>query len=227
MIISKKHHFIFVKTRKTAGSSIQAALAQICGSQDLIIGGRKEIDLPFWQHWRTYLIWKTRLLCAGYPVRPIRRLSAKHATIGNVKDVMGASVWTYFKFAFVRNPFDLVVSRFFWDQAKGRHGYGEITPWLIEHYSRQGRWNNDLLHRYTHINGECQMDFIGRYESLNQDFDHICSLLSLGHLELPFKKSGFREKQHYSAFYTQEAVAVVERLFAEDLRVFGYAFEDA
>ena len=38
MIVSHKHKFIFFKTRKTAGSSIQVALAKHCGEDDIITG---------------------------------------------------------------------------------------------------------------------------------------------------------------------------------------------
>ena len=41
MIISHKHKFIFFKTRKTAGTSLQIALSEFCGSDDIITGSHK------------------------------------------------------------------------------------------------------------------------------------------------------------------------------------------
>jgi len=173
-----------------------------------------------------YPFMKAKALITKRPLWPGTRGRAKHATISDVIGVMGAQADDYFKLAFVRNPFDLVVSRFFWDRSLNRHTYSDFTLWLNEHYSHKGRWERDILHRYTHINGECQMNFISRYEYLEQAFRQVCTLLSLGILELPGKKSGLREPRHYSEFYTSQTRHLVEKLFSEDFQLTGYRFEE-
>ena len=226
MILSEKHRFIFIKTRKTAGTSIQTALTQVCGAQDVIAGGKKQKAQNCRKGRFTYPLLKAKALITRRPLWPATRGRAKHATISDVTAVMGVQTDSYFKFAFVRNPFDLVVSRFFWDLASNRHTYRDFTLWLKQHYSREGRWERDLLHRYTHINGESRMDFIGRYEYLERDFRKVCTLLSLGNLELPRKKAGLRKPRHYSEFYTPQTRDLVARLFSVDLQLFDYRFEE-
>ena len=224
MIISDEHRFIFIKSRKTAGSSIQAALAAVCGPRDIIAGGRAEISRNCWDNWREYIMLRAKTLRQGRLFWPISRFHSRHLTIETVNEVLGERTESYFKFAFVRNPFDLVVSRYFWDKSLQRHAYNDLQLWLEEHYVQRGQWEKDLLHRYTHINGVCRLDYVGRFERLNEDFGFVCSTLGIGEIELPKKKSGLRESRHYQDHYSPAARSLVEKLFADDLRIFDYAF---
>jgi hypothetical protein len=227
MIISKKHHFIFIKTRKTASTSVQVALVPICGAQDIIRGGVKDCPRSGWSNRYTYLVLHARGKIRKLLPRRVRRAYySKHATISDVIGAIGENIERYFRFAFVRNPFDLVVSRFFWDRFKNRHSFDDFGLWVQEHYSQQRRWERDLLHRYTYVDGGCVMDFVGRFETLDQDYRQVCNLLSLDTPELPRTKSGIRDPRHYSEFYTAQSRLIVERLFAEDLRAFDYAYEE-
>src|SRR5690554_5738319 len=47
MIVSHRHKFIFIKTKKTAGTSIELALRQICGPEDIISPVREDRDVRF------------------------------------------------------------------------------------------------------------------------------------------------------------------------------------
>ena len=126
MIISHKHKFIFIKTRKTAGTSIQEALTKICGDEDIITPDidteGRNVDKSCWN---------------GHP----------HPHLWDVKQLVGDKVWNdYYKFTFVRNPFDVTVSRFFWNvKGKGQKGY-ELTKdgfnkWVDNYIS------NDTFHK--------------------------------------------------------------------------------
>ena len=106
MIVSHKHKFIFFKTRKTAGSSIQVALAKHCDENDIITGQYRDgIDdnshstgLNMDKFWTNH----------------------PHPTIAETKQFLGDEIRnTYFKFAFIRNPFEIQVSRYFWEK-KGK-----------------------------------------------------------------------------------------------------------
>lgn len=226
MIISNKHHFIFIKTRKTASTSIQAALASVCGPSDIIAGGRREISQNCWNTWYEYVFLRAKAIRHHRLFWPIQRFHSRHASIEVVSKVMGERFTTYFKFAFVRNPFDLVVSRYYWDRSQNRHTYNDFALWLSECYAQQRLWEKDLLNRYTHIDGICQLDYVGRFEKLQDDFRYVCNAIGIDHSELPEKKSGFRPTQRYQDHYSPETRSLVAQLFADDLRLFGYSFEE-
>ena len=82
MIISHKHKFIFIRPRKTAGTTMQNVLSQICGDDDIVTSGyddgTKNIDQSCWD---------------GHP----------HPHLWDVKQLVGEDIWReYFKFTFVR-----------------------------------------------------------------------------------------------------------------------------
>ncbi len=232
MIISHKHKFIFMKTRKTAGTSIQTALTDICGPDDIISSdidtvGRNE-DKSCWD---------------GHP----------HPHLWDVRNLVGEEIFnSYFKFAFIRNPFDVTVSRFFWNiKGKGQKGYeltkdgfnkwvDEYTSQFIFHKAEYFPINLVYPFLYSHnfVNPNTferigpdirqlafDVDFVGRFENLVDDFDYVCNKLGLGKIGLPQKKTGMRDKRDFREMYTDESMKKVENVFAEDLLTLGYSFQ--
>ena len=230
MIISHKHKFIFMKTRKTAGTSIQTALTDICGPDDIISSdvdtvGRNE-DKACWD---------------GHP----------HPHLWDVRKLVGEEVFnSSFKFAFVRNPFDVTVSRFYWNiNGKGQKGY-DLTKegfnrWIDEYtsssifhkaeyyainmaypflFSENFVSNNHSMIDYDLRGRSFDLDYVGRYENLVEDFDEICNVLNLGKINLPNKKTGMRDKESYKKMYTEDSIAKVSKSFSVDLDLLGYGF---
>jgi hypothetical protein len=213
MIISKSKNFIFLKTRKTAGSSIQVALSTICNlSEDIITGSNLKNGILDETHSAG---WNMDRFFTNHP----------HPPIDQVKHYCENEWNNYFKFAFTRNPFDIAVSRYHWDvKGKGNKSTSKegFNEW-VKVYSNTS-WQDEQW-RYIYVNGKNELDFIGKYENLNQDYNIICNKIGINPPELGFQKSGFRDKTHYSEYYNEESIRIIEQYFKKDLELFGYKFE--
>lgn len=106
-IISHKHRFIFVRPRKTAGTSVLAALAPFCGDDDVIAHNDSGFD--------------AKVDTDAYRLRPAQHAHwrgpygyvSPHALPDAIRAKIGAAAWNeYFKFTITRNPWDLFVSYF-------------------------------------------------------------------------------------------------------------------
>ena len=143
----------------------------------------------------------------------------------------------FYKFAFVRNPYDVVVSWFSYltkslnkpskhlkDLHKSRYGERYMSgdfkdfcdyapPWVFANcYSF-------IMDRY----GDVGVDYIGRYENFANDFEEVCA-----HLRIPppsADKENSSGHAHYTTYYDDYTRDLVSRKFALDLKIFDYYFE--
>ncbi len=226
MIISHTHKYIFIKSEKTAGTSVEAALSKHCGGEDMVT--------PLGDYWfnrdeRGQWI-HSAMNAEGF---------FQHDPAAEVKRKLDPSIWNeYLKFTIVRNPWDRVVSLFSWEarnrpelqpQRRLVHKLGARFDEFAESV-RQFRefvatdWKtND---RFYLIEGEMCVDFVIRYESLEQDLAEVCERVGLPDVELPRLKAGLRKAgHHYSEYYDDDSREIVAVRHESDLRVFGYGFE--
>jgi hypothetical protein len=76
------------------------------------------------------------------------------------------------------------------------------------------------------IRGETIIDFVGKVENIQEDFDIICDRIGIPRVELEKRNVSDSSKKHYSEFYTTEARETVEEFFGEDIDTLGYTFEE-
>lgn len=230
MIVSHKHKFIFLKTKKTAGTSIELALTTLCGDEDVITpltkadealraegrGAQNWRQHGWWQSQRP--IWKRRMFRAAaqdYGFYNHMTAAAAKALINDDR------VWRdYFKFAFDRNPWDREVSYYF-------HCYrdGGARP-SFEHFvqtDRRARLNNYEIYS---LDGDVAVDFIGRYEFLEQDLKQALAEVGLtSDVDLPRAKGAFRtDKRSYRDYYTQATKTLVGEWYRPEIALLGYEF---
>ena len=154
----------------------------------------------------------------------------------------------YFKFCFVRNPWDRLVScyhnkiskdkdlndrwfekgveRFFLRYGDAFRGGMSFTKFVEEICRIPDSIANDHFRsQYTFItdpDGDLLVDFIGRFEKLGEDFDYICQRLGLRDVELPH----ILKSQHddYRIYYDDVSICRVRERYAGDIELLGYEF---
>jgi hypothetical protein len=162
-----------------------------------------------------------------------------------VKRILPAEVWRgYFKFALVRNPWDRMVSWFCYAHALARRPaapprligalHGRRAPlrerfgvWLRDPecnagFLADGRILRDQLDWITDEHGACLVDFVGRYETLRDDFQTLCQRFGVD-AALPHVRRS--ERAPLADYYDDETREIVRRRHRRDIEAFGYEFE--
>ncbi len=144
----------------------------------------------------------------------------------------------YFKFSFVRNPWDRAVSAYTYLQAGGSAASREDTQWCefikrfdsFDDFVKQWMSAENIMRNalftpqclfLNNIFGQVEMDFIGRFESLSQDFNHVATTLQLD-CQLPHLNKS--RELHYADFYTPESRDIIASLYQTDIELFDYRF---
>ena len=227
MIISHTHKFIFIKSAKTAGTSLEAALSNYCDGDDVVTPlGDYSVNRDENGQW---------LHKAMNPGD-----FQQHEWGITIKNKVGPDIWNnYFKFSIARNPWDRVVSLFTWKARNDpalqpqKHFYNRLgVPFdefrenrkLFSEFVKSDKWKtND---RFYIIDDKLCVDYIIRYEHLTDDFLKVCTGVGIPPIELPRLKSGVRPGQyHYSQYFDEESKAIVAERHKHDLNLFGYEFE--
>lgn len=229
MIISHSRRFIFIKTRKTAGSSMEIALSGVCGPRDVLtpLSRREESVRASLGHRGSQ---NYHLPLRSYDGRDLARLVFRrrrkqyyhHVPAETVRGWVGTDVWTdYFTFCFERNPWDKTVSDYFW--SGGEERFGSVERFLR---SEKGSSRSDF-DRYA-INGVVAVDRVYRYEDLTESLDEISERIGL---DSPLRLPGYRAKgstgragADHRSVLSREAVELVAIKFAREISLLGYEY---
>ncbi len=217
MIVSHEHRFIFLKTRKTAGTSIEIALSRFCGDWDVItpIGPPKDEALRQELSGRGPQNFHVTSENSYYNHIPARR----------IRPLIGTTIWnSYFKFCFERNPWDRAISQYYSDMWSTRNKCQPCSS-LLEYLRSAANRRLSNFHIYS-IHGDIAVDHVGLYENLNSELERITALLNLpGELKLPRAKGDIREdRRHYREVMGREERSIIERVCAREIAHFGYSF---
>jgi hypothetical protein len=232
MIISHEHKFIFLKTKKTAGTAIEAALSELCGPSDVITPFREESEGdrkgrgP--QNYRIdHPLKPKRPLWRKLLMRPERYYHHsvgfyEHMPASVVRAYVGEDVWRrYFKFAFDRNPWDRQVSWYLYKTKSKR-----VRP-SFERFmsSRRRAYVNN--HEIYSLDGDLAVDFLGRYETLDADLKKALEAIGAGHgVKVPRtnvtpNKDTARD---YRSYYTADTKSQVTEWYRPEIALLGYEF---
>jgi len=131
----------------------------------------------------------------------------------------------YFKFAFVRNPYDKfasgvlnhILDRGALEPVKDKRK--QFNDFILENNDKFGLWiMTHPQYKFVEVNGKVGVDFIGKMENMAEDWRKICDIIgvkvNVGHKN----KSG----RKYDSIYTPETKAIVREYYKRDFELFNY-----
>jgi len=217
MLVSHRHKFIYLKTKKTAGTSIEMALEPYARPEGAPAG---------WSHTQALEVTEAGIVGArGKGSRG--QMWYSHMPAKRVRKQLEKKVWqSYTKICAVRNPWDKVVSFFHMrhPKIKGREK-GEIIAAFRTWVAEADNIGEDL-EIYT-INGRAAANEIIRYENLDEDFARVCEVIGVPAVPLSVIKGDTRgeDRIDYRDYYDDAARAVVAERFAPDIAIIGWTFD--
>lgn len=229
MVISHKHKFIFIKTSKTAGSSIEVYLSKECGLEDVltpIIPSSDEHEprnyQGFFNPFRDFFTFKSGLDKSIFGDFLDRRKFYNHIPAKKVRARVLPSIWSeYFKFAVERNPYDKVYSLYCMLNYRME---GRLS---VDRFFDSGMYKKALnIKYYTDQNGKVIVDKVLKFENLHDELKETFDRLGVAFYEgLNVNEKG-NYKKHRNLSYLDEfsvqQIAMITYFYDKEFSLWGY-----
>jgi hypothetical protein len=218
MLLSPRYRFLFVHIAKTAGTSVRSALERV-----------RRRDPYYWLMFPCHRLSHLtgHRLGTKFP-RHAKAIAAKEMLPKDLYDAL-------FKFAFVRNPWDLQVSSFHHIRRErphlmqGHDDFASFLRWKLEpdrpyqyHIDTSIELQSDYL---VDLHGNLIVDFVGRYERLQDDFGEACRRIGIRVPELPHRRQATDREKDYRRYYDDATAELVALRMKADIERFGYRFD--
>jgi hypothetical protein len=207
MIVSHLHRFIFVAVPKTGTHSVRQALREQLGPDDI-----EQVGL---------------FVDKRFPFPELASIGHGHLGLEQVRPFLGEEAFAgYYKFAFVRNPFDRFVSYCAF-MTRHNDAFAQDPRGVMRAVLYELRPVDHILFRPQHellVDGSGQLatSRIGRVEEMQASYDGICADLGIPSAALGQVNSSRRGS--YRDYYDQPLIDAVAALYGRDLELFGYEF---
>lgn len=228
MIISHKYKFIFIKTRKTAGTSIEVFLSQHCDDDD--------ITTPIYPHVEPHVarnyqgLWNPlpeMFYRKGWNVNKTisdvlkRRKFFNHMPAKVIRARVSNEIWRdYYKFCVERNSWDKTLSHYYSVNVRTKKDLS------LDDYFQQRSFCVDHS-KYLDEQGNLMVDRVIRYESLNQELGEVFNQLGIpfdGSLGIYAKGKYRTDKSPYQEIFSTSQKEIIEKAFAKEIALYGYSY---
>jgi hypothetical protein len=210
--LSYSHRFIFIHVYRAGGQSVSAALS------------------PYSTVPRRTLLARVPLArrLAKRQLYSLRGYNHGHIKARELKAPLPPDVFdTFFKFAFVRNPWDWQVSIYHYIRQRtdhpdhefyrSLHTFDAYLDWQIN--TKGAELQSEFV---LSESGDMLVDFVGRYERLAEDFAAVCDRIGIECCLPHVNRSSHGDFRDY---YTPDMRELVEEVYKADIELFGYQFD--
>jgi len=202
MIISHKYKFIFIKTTKTAGTSLEIFFSTVCDEEDICTPIIPYVEPHVARNYKDKAFYN-------------------HISGNEIRELVTKKIWdSYYKFCFERNPWDKVIS--FYHMLK-KIQESEVS---LEEYVNSQKFPVDS-NKYLSKHGEIIVDDVFKFESLEEDLSKICDRLHIpfsGKLDFAAKSEYRDDHRHYRDVLTSEQAKIISKKFDKEIELFGYKY---
>jgi chondroitin 4-sulfotransferase 11 len=229
-IVSDEYKFVYLVVQKAACSSLKTALVPLF---DLDTGQYETVRRDGSQDLKVHKLFDN----SGYQIDKQQLTSELEGTYQD-----------YFKFAFVRNPWDRLVSCYsqkLLDVKRDSIGQrSNLSPSISGIQIYNGMPFDDFVRAIhaipdeeanIHFRSQCKTvceedgdimaDFVGNFETLEEDFSYVAERIGAPEVQLPhLLRSKNREGRSYSEFYDSRLTELVYERYTKDIELFGYSF---
>jgi len=230
VIISHKYKFIFIKTSKTAGTSIEIFLSQHCGENDIVTPIYPDVEPHRARNYKGLFNPINELIAnRGRYVRGTvtdiltRRKFYNHISALNIKSRISQEIWNnYYKFCVERNPWDKTLSHY--HMCRSRSG-DRLT---LDGYFSKGYFCQNLP-LYSDQHGHIIVDKVIKYEKLNEELSKVFELLGIPFNNTlgVFAKSEYRGKRdHPKEIFSNQQRIILEEVFKEEIKLHQYDLQN-
>lgn len=239
MIVCHGHEFVFLKTRKTASTSIEIALSRFCEPHDVVTRiadedeeiRRQEGGFGPYNHLKPLWRYTPHQLWKWVKHRRVSTRFRNHADASVATTLVPADFWNRaFKFTAERNPWSKAVSRYYWQKRRWEYrprthafpGFEDYLAWLEEN---KPHWLS-CWSIYTIGNSVAVDDFMF-YEDLEASLHRVSK--RIGSIRLPQRRAKQRQQPaspDYRPEFSDRACEIVARVCHNEIATFGYRFGD-
>lgn len=210
---------LFIHIPKTGGGSIEMAIKENLTMHDQdIVNKNNKILRKFLAKFLT-----------GWDDK--HKLFRQHLTILEIKKFYNTiDLSNCFKFTVVRNPWDRMVSSFHWERTNKLIEKDARISSNFKEFARNPRWyrsqhSKSQLDFITDESFNIKVDFICRFENLQEDFNSACIKGNIPPRKLLHEHKS--ERKHYTEYYDDETKQIVAEKYAKDIEYFGYKFGES
>lgn len=223
-MVSHKHKFIYIHIPKAAGTSIENALYRLASQSSGSDWARRE---KVYRNKELFDLIKTheKYFTFTFVRNPYSKLVSLYHFYNYYRSIKFKNfLMRVFRFLEL-NP-EKIYKKIPFNQTKLKFNQPSFVDYLPQipkyPFNDTGNAGYHFLPQTYFISDD--VDYIGRFENIKEDFKFVCNKIKINTKELPHINK--TNHKHYSEYYNEETRQIVSELYKEDIKRFGYQFEE-